>query len=437
MLAEEINENNYLKNNNNTDEHLDILINILKVVFPESNAYFAVDNSINIPELINSNLLDKTPINDDFKKVIKTAVHYTYSNNKKNNTDNNTDGDTDNGILHTIKNDPTILIPEIKKYSKKYTKNKTINKLIDILDRDNELTKAKNLNTLFNDYNTTEKTLEEMVIDLVKLNTTKSSNTNLNLKETLYNIYDKVLLYGSESAVILRLIPHIKNIFYLERIDKQKVLNIYDSVSDKHKGKYDTLLLDKLISIVNTSTKSIKTNNYSSFDIIDKIKNNNLSANSITDYLINNCNNLLNNNVDNSNIIIILSDYMLSSIRKKNIYEPSQGLTFSLLLSFMELKTFTRFIYSIQSDLQKESINPLFDTIIKELKINDNPEEVLYGGRIRKRLNRHYDFPIRKRIIKNLVHDIKQNHTLNKHLQLIEKFTLTNISTKAILKNYT
>ena len=83
MLAEEINENNYLKNNNNTDEHLDILINILKVVFPESNAYFVEDNSINIPELINSNLLDKTSINDDFKKVIKTAVHYTYSNKKK------------------------------------------------------------------------------------------------------------------------------------------------------------------------------------------------------------------------------------------------------------------------------------------------------------------------------------------------------------------
>ena len=103
----------------------------------------------------------------------------------------------------------------------------------------------------------------------------------------------------------------------------------------------------------------------------------------------------------------------------------------------MELKTFTRFIYSIQSDLNKESINPLFNTIIKELKINDNPDEILYSGRIRKRLNRQYDFPIRKRVIKNLVNDIKQNNTLNKHLLLIEKITLTNISTKAILKNYT
>jgi len=414
------------------DQNLDMLINVLKVVFPESNEYFTENNSINIPGLINSNLLDRTPINDDFKKAIKTAVHYTYSNKEKN---NNTDDDIN--MLHAIKNDPTILIPEIKKYSKKYSKSKTINKVVEILDRDNELTKVKNLNTLFSNYNTTEKTLEEMIIDLVKLNNTKSNNKDLNLKETLYNIYDKLLLYGSKNTIILRFIPHIKNILYLERIDKQKVLNIYDSISEKYKGKYDALLLDKLLNIVNTSTKSIKTKNYSNFNIIDKIKNNNLSTSNIADYLINNCNNLLNNNVDNSNIIIILSDYMLNSIRKKKTYDASQGLTFSLLLSFMEIKTFTRFIYSIQSDLHKESINPLFDTIIKELKINDNPDEVLYGGRIRKRLNRQYDFPIRKRIIKNLVLNIKENYTLNKHLQLIENFTLTNISTKSILKNYT
>ena len=172
MFAEKIN-----------DENLDMLINVLKVVFPESNEYFTENNSINIPGLINSNLLDRTPINDDFKKAIKTAVHYTYSNKEKN---NNTDDDIN--MLHAIKNDPTILIPEIKKYSKKYSKSKTINKVVEILDRDNELTRVKNLNTLFSNYNTTEKTLEEMIIDLVKLNNTKSNNKDLNLKETLYNI---------------------------------------------------------------------------------------------------------------------------------------------------------------------------------------------------------------------------------------------------------
>jgi len=436
MFAEEINDkNDFKKDYNNNDESMNIFINILKEVFPESNNFFTENNSINIPGLINSNLLDKTKINPKFKKVIKTTINYKYLQ------EDNDDDDTN--ILQAIKNDATILIPEIKKYSKKHNKNKAINKVVDILDMDNELTRTKNLNTLFTDYNTTEKTLEELLIDLVKLNNTESnsrnlnSNLNLNLKETLYNIYDKLLLYGSKSTVILRLIPHIKNIFYLDRIDKRKVLDIYDSISDKHKGKYDTLLLDKLINVVNTSTKSIKTKNYSSFDIINKVKNRNISSTVIADYLINNCNNLLNNNVENSNIIIILSDYILNSIRKKKTYDPFQGLTFSLLLSFMELKTFTRFIYSIQSDIDKESINPLFNTISKELKINDNPDEELYSGRIRKRMNRQYDFPIRKRIIKNLVLDIKQNHTLNKHLLLIEKLTLTNISTKAIIKNYT
>lgn len=430
MFAEEINDkNDFKKDYNNNDENINILINILKEVFPESNNFFTENNSINIPALINSELLDKTKINPKFKKVIKTTINYKYL------PENNDDDDLN--LLQAIKNDVTILIPEIKKYSKKHNTNKAINKVIDILDRDSELTKTKNLNTLFTDYNTNEKTLEELFIDLVKLNTTKSKSNNKNLKETLYNIYDKLLLYGSKSAVILRLIPHIKNIFYLERIDKRKVLNIYESMSDKHKGKYDTLLLDKLISIVNTSTKSIKTKNYTSFDIINKVKNRNISSSIIADYLINNCNNLLNNNVENSNIIIILSDYILNSIRKKNIYDPFQGLTFSLLLSFMELKTFTRFIYSIQSDLDKKTINPLFNTIREELKINDNPDEELNSGRIRKRVDRQYDFPIRKRIIKNLVLDIKQNNTLNKHLLLIEKITLTNISTKAIIKNYT
>jgi len=427
MFAEEINDKQDYNNNNET---INIFINILNEVFPESNKFFTESNSINIPEIINSNLFDEIQINEKFKKVIKTTVNYTYLQEDNDNEDNI-------NILQAIKNDITILIPEIKKYSKKHNKNKTINKVVDILDRDNELTRTKNLNTLFSDYNTTEKTLEELLIDLIKQNTTKSNNKNLNLKETLYNIYDKLLLYGSKSTVILRLIPHIKNIFYLENIDKRKVLDIYESISDKRKGKYDTLLLDKLITVVNTSTKSIKTKNYTSFDIINKVKNRNVSSTFIADYLINNCNNLLNNNVENSNIIIILSDYILNSIRKKKTYDPFQGLTFSLLLSFMEIKTFTRFIYSIQSDLQKKSINPLFNTISKELQINDNPDEELYSGRIRKRLNRDYNFPIRKKIIKNLVLDIKENHTLNKHLLLIEKITLTNINTKDIIKNFT
>jgi hypothetical protein len=425
MFAEEINDKNDFKN----DENINIFINILKEIFPEYNKFFTENNSINIPEIINSDLFNEIKINEKFKKIIKTTVNYKFLQ------ENNEDNEDNTNILQAIKNDITILIPEIKKYSKKNTKNKTINKVVDILDRDNELTRTKNLNTLFTDYNTNEKTLEELLIDLVKQNTTKSNNKNL--KETLYNIYDKLLLYGSKNAIILRLIPHIRNIFYLEYINKRKILDIYDSISDTHKGKYDTLLLDKLITIVNITTKSIKTKNYTSFDIINKVKNHNISSKTIADYLINNCNNLLNNNVENSNIIIIFSDYMLNSIRKKKTYDPFQGLTFSLLLSFMEIKTFTRFIYSIQSDLNKESINPLFNTLIKELKINDNPEEVLYGGKIRKRLDRQYDFPIRKRIIKNLVLDIKKNHTLNKHLLLIEKFTLTNISTKAILRNYT
>ena len=426
MFAEEFNE----KKKNSNNETIPILINILKEIFPESNSIFNENNTINIPGLINSDLLDKINISPNFKNVMKTTADYLHEH---------VDGNTN--ILQAIKNDASILIPEIKKYSKKHINNRSINKVIDILDRDNELTKTKNLNTLFTDYSSNEKSLEELLIDLVKLNTRESNSSNLkstsNLKKTLYDIYDKILLYGSRDAFMLRLIPHIKNIFYLDSIDKRKVLDIYETFPDKHRGKYDTLLLEKLISIVNKSTKSIKTKNYTSFDIINQLKNNNISTATITDYLIKNCNNLLNNNIENTNIIIILSDYTLNSIRKKNNYDPFQGLTFSLLLSFMEPKSFTRFIYSIQSDLDKESINPLFNTISKELKINDNPEEELNSGRIRKRLNRQYDFPIRKKFIKNLVHDIKQYHTLNKHLLLIEKVTLTNISTKDIIKNYT
>ena len=171
MFAEEINDK---KDYNNNNENINIFINILKEVFPESNNFFTENNSINIPGLINSNLLDKTKINPKFKKVIKTTINY------KSLLEDSYDNDTN--ILQAIKNDATILIPEIKKYSKKHNKNKAINKVVDILDRDNELTRTKNLNTLFTDYNTTEKTLEELLIDLVKLNTTESNSRNLNSK---------------------------------------------------------------------------------------------------------------------------------------------------------------------------------------------------------------------------------------------------------------
>ena len=171
MFAEEINDKQDYNNNNET---INIFINILNEVFPESNKFFTESNSINIPEIINSNLFDEIQINEKFKKVIKTTVNYTYLQEDNDNEDNI-------NILQAIKNDITILIPEIKKYSKKHNKNKTINKVVDILDRDNELTRTKNLNTLFSDYNTTEKTLEELLIDLIKQNTTKSNNKNLNL----------------------------------------------------------------------------------------------------------------------------------------------------------------------------------------------------------------------------------------------------------------
>ena len=177
MFAEEFNE----KKKNSNNETIPILINILKEIFPESNSIFNENNTINIPGLINSDLLDKINISPNFKNVMKTTADYLHEH---------VDGNTN--ILQAIKNDASILIPEIKKYSKKHINNRSINKVIDILDRDNELTKTKNLNTLFTDYSSNEKSLEELLIDLVKLNTRESNSSNLkstsNLKKTLYDI---------------------------------------------------------------------------------------------------------------------------------------------------------------------------------------------------------------------------------------------------------
>ena len=135
-------------------------------------------------------------------------------------------------------------------------------------------------------------------------------------------------------------------------------------------------------------------------------------------------------------MIIILSDYVLNSIRKKSVSTPTHGLTFSLLLSVMDPKTFNRFVYTIQRDFIKPNTNPLFNTIKEELEIksiDDNPE---YGERMRKRLNRSYDFPIRKRAIKTITRTMKENHTFNKHLELLDKTITNNITTKQIIKNY-
>ena len=427
MFAEEINENY------DTKDKLEILLNILKETYPELDTLIDENNSLNLNNIVNSELFDKVLVNKKFKKVIKTGLKYS----NKNEVNNTEEGNLFN-IFNT--NNITVFLPEFKKYIKKNNKHRSINNIVNILENDEKITKNKDFNTLFNDYEN-EKTLEDLLLDLYKLYNNQNTNdksledNQINIKETIYNIYDKVIFYGFKNNMLLRIIPQLKNILYLETINKSNVLNIYDSMDNIHKSKYDILLLDKLINLTNSSIRTIKHKEYNNFNIIKRIKNKKITSNELGSYLIDNSNNLLNHQVENSNIIIIMADYVLNSIRKKSESSPTQGLTFSLLLSFMEPKTFNRFVYTVQRDFNTTNTNPLFNTIKEELEIKDI-DDTEYSGRMRKRLNRSYDFPIRKRAIKTIIQIVKERHTLNQHLELLEKTATTNINTKHIIKNY-
>ena len=237
-----------------------------------------------------------------------------------------------------------------------------------------------------------------------------------------------------ENKISLRLIPYIKNILYLENIDKRNILEIYDNSDEKYKSKYDKFILEKGINFANTSIKNIKTKNYSEFDLLKKIKNNNLTFEEVTEKLIDYSNTILNIDSDDSYSLVMIGDYIMSYLSKQKKFIPMRGLLLAVNISFMDIKTFTNFIYTIQNYLNS-NYNEVYPLIAKNFLINESDEEV--DNKLRLRINRSYNFPIRKKVVKNIIEIIKSRYELNNHLLFLENIAITNITTKNIIKNYT
>ena len=400
----------------------DAIIDILKQVYPKINDYVKDDNNINLEKLFKerftkSKTIDDTMLDDlydIFKNIVKDGSISDYFTEILNYIDSNRE---------MIKNKSSLSI---------------LNKIVEIFEQDDNYIKSKNTKSLFEDSGDI-KSLKDLFTDLY--NFLYLNNKNLELDKTLNGIYDRLIvcLHENKSQISLRLIPHFKNILTLETIEKSTIIDIYETVDNRYKSKYDLLIIDNILSLLNMGIISYRTHDYSHFNFINNLKNIKMDINSkgALNFLHRNSNNLLNKNVPNSNLILIASDYMLNTIMKaeKMKNDATKGIIFSTLLSLMEPTTFNRFAYTVQRDIGKGN-NPLANYIKEVLFIpNTNLDDKVAGSRIRNRVGRNsYSVPIRKKVIKNLSSYVESNYDVSKHLELAVKAIRSNISTKTIIQ---
>lgn len=398
------------------------IFDILKQVYPKFNEYLEEDNSINIDKLFKERFSKSKTIDDDmlddlyniFSNILKAGSISDY-------------------------------LPEILDYidsNREIIKNKSslsiLNKIVEVFENDEKYIKSRNTRSLFEE-NTNVSSLKDLFGDLY--NFLYKNNKNLELEKTLNNIYDRLIicLHDDKTQISLRMIPHFKNILRLEPIEKSNIIDIYETIDNIYKSKYDVLIIDKTINLLNMSIISYRTKNYSKFNFIKNLKNINLQINSkgILNFIQTNSNNLLNKNVPNSNLVLIASDYMLNNIVKSKELKngSTKGIILTTLLSLMEPKTFNRFTYTIQRDIRKCN-NPLASYIKEVLFIPDtSSDDNVSGSRIRNRVGRNsFSVPIRKKVIKDLLSFIEGNYTRSQHLDLAIKVIKSNISTKSFIQ---
>lgn len=400
----------------------DAIIDILKQVYPKINDYVKDDNNINLEKLFKERFSKSKTIDDNtlddlydiFKNIVKDGSISDYFPEILNYIDSNRE---------IIKNKSSLSI---------------LNKIVEVFEQDDMYIKTKNTTTLFQE-TCDVKSLKDLFSDLY--NFLYLNNKSLELNKTLNGIYDRLIvcLHENKSQISLRLIPHFKNILTLETIEKSTIIDIYETVDNRFKSKYDLLIIDNILNLLNMGIISYRTHDYSHFNVINNLKNIKMDINSkgALNFLHQNSNNLLNKNIPNSNLILIASDYMLNSIMKakKMKNDATKGIIFSTLLSLMEPTTFNRFAYTVQRDIVKGN-NPLAVYIKDVLFIpNTNQDDKVAGSRIRNRVGRNsYSVPIRKKVIKDLLTYLESNYDISKHLELAMKAIKSNISTKTIIQ---
>lgn len=400
----------------------DAIFDILKQVYPKFNEYLEEDNNINLEKIFKERFSKSKTIDDDmlddlyniFKNIVKDGSISDY-------------------------------FPEILNYiheNREMIKNKSslsiLNKIVEIFENDDNYIKSRNTRSLFED-SSNIRSLKDLFSDLY--NFLYLNNKNLALDKTLNNIYDRLIvcLHENRSQISLRLVPHFKNILRLEPIEKSNIIDIYETVDNRYKSKYDLLIIDNILSLLNMGIIAYRTNDYSQFNFINNIKNIKMDINSkgALNFIHTNSNNLLNKNVPNSNLVLIASDYMLNTIVKSNKMknDATKGIVFATLLSLMEPTTFNRFAYTVQRDIRKCN-NPLATYIKEVLFIPDtSQDDKLAGSRIRSRVGRNsFSVPIRKKVIKDLLTYVEGNYDISKHLELAVKAVRSNISTKTIVQ---
>ena len=127
----------------------------------------------------------------------------------------------------------------------------------------------------------------------------------------------------------------------------------------------------------------------------------------------------------------MIGDYIMSYLsEQKNLF---LWVYLAVNISFMDIKTFTNFIYTIQNYLNS-NYNEVYPLIAKNFLINESDEEV--DNKLRLRINRSYNFP-QEKVVKNIIEIIKSRYELNNHLLFLENIAITNITTINIIKNYT